>query len=218
MKSRRITGKLAAAAAVVSAIVLISLTAGGGNLEPTAPPGPTMHTLEDIYAAVTAPCPPVAAAFDAYLKIDSIPGEAKDDGHKEWIDLLSYSHGITRPPAQPGTPNVPQLRDLTIVKSVDKATPKLMLAACDGKVFPKVEIHLVHKSGPLGAEPYMQYVLSDATVVAAQTGGPSSGEPLPSEQVSFNYAKIEWSYTYVDDSGAVETTHTEWDVINNTGQ
>ena len=28
-------------------------------------------------------------AFDAFLKVDGIPGESTDDKHKDWIEILS---------------------------------------------------------------------------------------------------------------------------------
>ncbi len=35
-------------------------------------------------------------AFDAFLKIDGIPGESTDDKHKDWIEILSFSHGLSQ--------------------------------------------------------------------------------------------------------------------------
>ncbi len=35
-------------------------------------------------------------AFDAFLKLDGIPGESTDDKHKDWIELLSYNWGATQ--------------------------------------------------------------------------------------------------------------------------
>ncbi|MDR2015728.1 MAG: type VI secretion system tube protein Hcp, partial [Azoarcus sp.] len=36
-------------------------------------------------------------AFDAFLKIEGIPGESKDSGHDGWIEILSYHHGVNQP-------------------------------------------------------------------------------------------------------------------------
>lgn len=36
-------------------------------------------------------------AFDAFLKIDGIPGESTDDKHKEWIEIASYRQGVSQP-------------------------------------------------------------------------------------------------------------------------
>lgn len=35
-------------------------------------------------------------AFDAYLKIDGIPGESLDTNHKDWIELLSFEFGASQ--------------------------------------------------------------------------------------------------------------------------
>jgi bacteriocin-like protein len=35
--------------------------------------------------------------FDAYLQIDGIKGEAQEDRHKDWIEVLSYSHKVAQP-------------------------------------------------------------------------------------------------------------------------
>ena len=35
-------------------------------------------------------------AVDMFIKIDTIPGESKDDKHKGEIDVLAWSWGLTR--------------------------------------------------------------------------------------------------------------------------
>jgi len=35
-------------------------------------------------------------AGDCFLKIDGIPGESTDDKHKDWIEVMSYSHGVSQ--------------------------------------------------------------------------------------------------------------------------
>ncbi|WP_236450229.1 type VI secretion system tube protein Hcp, partial [Pseudomonas syringae] len=31
-------------------------------------------------------------SFDAFMKVDGVEGESLDDGHKGWIELLSYHY------------------------------------------------------------------------------------------------------------------------------
>jgi len=35
-------------------------------------------------------------SFDAYLKIDDIPGEALDDTYKKWIEVTGYNFGVSQ--------------------------------------------------------------------------------------------------------------------------
>ncbi len=31
-------------------------------------------------------------SFDAFMKVDGVEGESLDDGHKVWVELLSYHY------------------------------------------------------------------------------------------------------------------------------
>src|SRR5258708_32619200 len=74
-------------------------------------------------------------AFDAFLKIEGIPGESRDLKHKDEIEVLSFSWGVTQPQQatqarlRPGRADV---QDFSIVKLLDKASPLLFVAACPG--------------------------------------------------------------------------------------
>jgi type VI secretion system secreted protein Hcp len=65
----------------------------------------------------------------------------------------------------------------------------------------------------------MEYVLSDVIVSSVKpSAGTMSGQPLPLEEVSFNYGKIEWTYTII---GADGLPHGDivasWDLMANKG-
>ena len=68
-------------------------------------------------------------AFDAFLKIDGIPGESSDDKHKDWIEILSFSHGLSQPASgsrsSGGAASAERCNhsDFSIVKTLDKASP-----------------------------------------------------------------------------------------------
>jgi hypothetical protein len=46
-----------------------------------------------IGVAIALASPARSASLDAFLKIDTIKGESRDDKHKDWIEVLSYSSG-----------------------------------------------------------------------------------------------------------------------------
>jgi len=163
-------------------------------------------------------------AFDAFLKIDGIPGESTDDKHKDWIEVLSYSHGLSQPAAGArstgGAASAERCnhQDFSIVKVLDKASPKLALYCCNGTHIKSVKLELCRATGD--KQKYMEYLLSDVIVSGVRPGGSAQGgENLPLEEVSFNYGKIEWTYTETDHKtgkpkGDVKAN---WDLVANKG-
>jgi len=59
MKTKQKKTKTAVSVLVLAGLVVFALTAVGGNLEPSAPPGPTMKTLDEISAQIAALSSPV---------------------------------------------------------------------------------------------------------------------------------------------------------------
>ncbi|MGC9323797.1 MAG: Hcp family type VI secretion system effector [Desulfomonilia bacterium] len=163
-------------------------------------------------------------AFDAFLKIDGVPGESTDDKHKDWIEILSYSHGLSQPASgsvsSGGGRSAERCdhMDFTIVKAMDKATPKLALFCCNGSHIKEIKLELCRAVGD--KQKYMEYKLTDVIVSSVRPGGSAEGgETLPLEEVSFNYGKIEWVYTETDHKtgkpkGDVKT---HWDLVANKG-
>ena len=142
-------------------------------------------------------------AFDCFLKIGTIPGESSDDKYKDHIEVLSYSHGLTQSHngavSNVGGQTAGRVdhQDFSVVKVLDKASPKLALACCNGEHIKEVTL-LLCRAGK-DKQKYMEYKMSDAVVQSIRPGGTSSGnESRPLEEVAFTYGKIEWTYTEID--------------------
>jgi type VI secretion system secreted protein Hcp len=158
-------------------------------------------------------------AFDTFLKIDGIPGESSDDKYKDCIEVLSF-HLKARQPASGtassaggATTERANFSDFKVVKRIDKATPKLALACADGTHIKEINIDLCRAGGD--KIKYMEYKLSNCIVSSISTGGSSGGEP--SETLTFNYGKVEWTYTRQkrsDGSGAGKVA-AAWDLQTN---
>lgn len=138
--------------------------------------------------------------FDTFLKIDGVDGESTDEKHSGWIEILSFDHGMNQPAsavassAGGATSGRVDVGDFSVSKYVDKATPKLAEACCTGKHFGKVTVEVCRAGGD--KVKYMEYKLSNAIVSSISQGGTGrGGDEVPVEQVSFNFGKIEWTYT-----------------------
>jgi type VI secretion system secreted protein Hcp len=157
-------------------------------------------------------------AVDMFLKLDGIKGESADHKHKEEIDVLAYSWGMS----QSGTAHMGggvgagkvSVQDISVTKYVDKSSPTLMLHCCNGKHIKKGTLTL-RKAGEHPLE-YLVMDMEDIIVAHVSTGG-SHGEDRLTENLSLNFAKFHAKYKEQkqDGSGGPET-EVKWDIRQNT--
>lgn len=135
-------------------------------------------------------------AFDAFLKIDGIPGESKDSKHQDWIEVTSFSHQIEQPASSTASSSGGATAERVnhglfhIVHAMDKASPKLYEHCCTGKHIKEVVIELCRAGGDKVR--YAEIRMEQVIVSKVQMAG---GGEFPAEIVSFSYGKINWTYT-----------------------
>jgi type VI secretion system secreted protein Hcp len=132
-----------------------------------------------------------SAAFNAYLKIPTIPGESTHGGEGGWTEVGSGQW-------LSGAPNLDALRPGATatggpgsVQFVRKAGPSssLLRRAFDSKQhFPKVQLD-VPKPGQEVV--YYKIVLTDVFISSFSKGTTS----FPTETIKMNWGAIEWTYT-----------------------
>lgn len=134
-------------------------------------------------------------ALDMFLKIKDIKGEAQDDKHKDTIDVLAWSWGMsnsgtTHMGSGSGAGKV-NVQDISITKYIDKSSPDLMKACCNGKHFETADL-IVRKAGEKPVE-YLTITMTDLIVTAVSTGG-SGGEDRLTENVTLNFGAFKVKY------------------------
>jgi type VI secretion system secreted protein Hcp len=136
-------------------------------------------------------------AFDAFMKLDKIDGESKDDSHGGEIDVLSFHWGVT----QSGTAGAgggggggkSSVSDFSFVKRIDKASPTLFQKCCTGEHIASGLLTL-RKAGGTQLE-YLKYTFTDLIVSGVRPGGSAQGsDDIPLEEVSINFAKCQLAY------------------------
>jgi len=142
-------------------------------------------------------------------KHGQINGEAQDDKHKGEIEVLSWSWGMQGKSGigGGGATGKATMRELRIVKKVDKASTALMSALRTNEVI-KEGILTLRKTGTSKIE-YLKITIQDGRVLALEVeAGDDSGNSTLLERVSFTFNKIAVEYTPQGGDGMPQGTTT----------
>lgn len=152
-------------------------------------------------------------ASDYYLKIGSIKGESVSEKHRDWIELQSFSWGVSNThTVGGGSTGKVSLQDFHFSMKVDKASPKLMLACATNERLPSLTFAIARADATGGGGgDYYVITLSDVLVSSYQSAGSSppagaTAEPVTAS-LSFNYSKIEWTYVPADNSESITVAY-----------
>ncbi len=159
-------------------------------------------------------------AIDCFLQLsNNIKGECQDAKHKDWIDVLSWSWGMT----QSGTTHMGagggggkvNVNDITVSKYVDLATNELIKRCCSGEHITKGQL-IVRKSGGTAPVDYLRIDLEDIMITSYQTGGMKDGLDRVQETLSLNFRRFQVTYTMQEASGAAgPETMAGWEIAEN---
>jgi type VI secretion system secreted protein Hcp len=137
------------------------------------------------------------AQVDFFLKIGDIKGESADSKHKGEIDIESFSWGETNSGSMTagsgGGSGKVAPQDFHFVKKLDKSSPALFMACANGKHYPDALL-TARKAGEKPLE-YLKIKMFECLVSSYQVGGSEGSGVVPTEQISLNFAKIEYVFT-----------------------
>lgn len=165
-------------------------------------------------------------AVDMFIKIGSVEGESRDKKHAKEIDVLSWTWGMENSTnahvgGGQGAGKV-KVRNLKFTKYVDKSTPDLMLACCNGKHYPEAKL-VVRKSGESPLE-YLTVTMSDLIIADVTTNGRArsdgsdgtTADDRLTEEITLNFAKVKVDYKEQTPTGGVgASTSMGWDIAGN---
>jgi len=146
------------------------------------------------------------AAVDYFLKFDGIKGESTDAKHKDELDIESWSWGATNAgSAGAGRARAGKvsMQDFHFVMRLNKASPALMKACATGQHI-KTATLTARKAGK-DQQDYLTFKFVDVLVSSYQTGGSEQGDVVPTDQVAFNFAKLEVAYKPQKPDGTLGT-------------
>jgi type VI secretion system secreted protein Hcp len=159
-------------------------------------------------------------AVDIFLELsNNIKGEAQDAVHKDKIDILAWSWGMsnsgTTHMATGGGGGKVNVQDISFTKYVDLASNDLIKKCSNGTHIDTGRL-TVRKSG---GEAPVEYFLIDfemIMVTSYSTGGSKDGLDRITENFTLNFRKFDITYSLQDATGiAGAETKAGWDVAAN---
>lgn len=142
------------------------------------------------------------AVPDFVLKIKEIPGESQDSKHKNAIEIVSWSFGVTNAGSETfgggGGVGKSTPQDFHFTGKVGKAAPKMFQACASGQHLEEVQF-ICRKAGSEQQE-YLIFTLKKCFVSSCQLAG-SSGDVIPMLQFSINFGEVKVEYSEQDDKG-----------------
>ena len=158
------------------------------------------------------------ASLDYFIKFDGLNGESQDVTYTNQCDVLSWSWGMTNSgtmhDGSGGGAGKVSVRDLSLIKYVDKASPVLMLYACDGRHFATVTL-TVRLNG--GTQPViLKITMTEVIVTSVSTGG-AGGEIRMTENILLNFAEVRVEYQPLKQDGTPDGGPIPfgWDIAKN---
>jgi type VI secretion system secreted protein Hcp len=150
-------------------------------------------------------------SMKVFMKVEGIAGSSMEKGRKDWSDVRGFNHALQYPFDMRDNRGrgEPEHGACTVLKEIDKASPKLYEALAKKK---KVDSLLLEferdKPGEGSTEAYFRIELHDCRVISARPHVPTSmgkdeNSPPHMEEIGFAYRKITWTW---DSGGAIETT------------
>jgi type VI secretion system secreted protein Hcp len=147
---------------------------------------------------------PANAAYDMYLKIDGISGEATASGEAGNIQLTSFSWGV----AQPGQGKLIG-QEFTAAHMIDKASGALLAAASSHQQIAHAELHVRLQGGSQAQ--VLKITLSNVRVVAIhQNGEEKDSGGRPREHLALRFEKVEFAYQPLDNAGKPSGSPIVW--------
>jgi type VI secretion system Hcp family effector len=153
--------------------------------------------------AATGAAAALPACADTFLFIDGVEGEVQSKGHEKWIEILSYTQTFrnTLPTTGGAGAGKVSCGDITVLKSIDKSSPKLIEGVVSGKTYAQVKIDFTTVSGKEGLITYYKVKVDDVQFVSIeQTDQPDEARIV--ERVTLRGGKFDYEYSTQKQDGS----------------
>ena len=155
-------------------------------------------------------------APDIFAKIGDIKGESVDSKHKDEIELLSWSWGVSRSGSLSsgggGGAGKASFHDLSFTHKIDKASPLLLKACATGQHLKEATI--TRRKAGKGQQEFLVIKMNDVLVTSVADSDDSGGDLM--ESVTLAFAKVDLEYRPQKPNGSLDAgLHFKYDLKTN---
>ena len=146
-----------------------------------------------------------------FAKIGAIKGESSDSKHKDEVELLSWSWGVSQA-VEPGggSAGKASFLDFNFVHHIDKASPVLMMACATGEHIKDATI-TVRKAGK-GQQEFLIFKMNDIIITSVRPSV-KEGETTTTEDVTLRPTKVDFEYKPQKADGSLDAgVHFKYDI------
>lgn len=150
-----------------------------------------------------------------YIKNDKLKGSVTVSGFEETVELNSFQFGagvgVTSARGGDRTTSEPSVSEVTVTKETDKASEKFFKSLLKGESVGKAVISF---TAAIKGEAVAYATLTLEEVIVSGFSM-SSGGDFPSESVSLNFTKFDWSFAGRDATQTSSPTHLVYSLLEN---
>ena len=156
-------------------------------------------------------------AVSIFARIGTIKGESSDAKHKDEIEVLSWSWGVSQSSTTThgggGGAGRASFQDLNLTHHVDSASAPLMRACATGEHIKDATI-AVRKAGK-GQQDYLVVKMTDVLITSVSMSVSSEGD-APAEGVALTFGKVDLEYKLQKPDGSLDVgIHFKYDLKAN---
>jgi type VI secretion system secreted protein Hcp len=165
-----------------------------------------------VVLAMLALAMPVQAAFDMYLRMDPIQGEATDRDHAGWIDVYAFGIGIqqTGGTGSGGAAGTAELTEFYLRGPLSKASPKLFEAVVLGRHFDQAILDIVAN---VAGNPRVlaDWTMDNVLVTSYKTSASVTDERL-TDYYTLVFERVVYGYNEWEGDRLKGRVEAEWDL------
>ncbi len=138
----------------------------------------------------------MAAALNAFMKIDGADGESRQGGYEKWIEIQSWEWEVEAETSwtKGGGASVgkPSPGKMSWEHYWDRSSPTLLGYICTGSAFKSIELNMCKSVGQAKPQPFWKAVMKEAFITKVNQSATEEGNVAQKVEMVFKEITIDY--------------------------